>query len=117
MSEIKPRLAVGYHFFNDHDTLPGVLEQVRKTYDGPLALAVDYMVFNVTKDDIKVRMAVIDEDIWPQPSITEKVPADPKDRVGFSDFIAGGRVDYKEVIKKIYENTNKEFGTDVPPPK
>jgi ribonuclease Z len=117
MSQIKPRLAVGYHFFNDHDTLPGVQEQVRKTYDGRLALAVDYMVFNITKDKIKVRMAVIDEDIWPQPSITEKQSADPKDRVGFTDFISSGRVDYKEVIKKIYENTNKEFGTNVPLPK
>ena len=48
MSEIKPRMAVGYHFFNDFDTLPNVLEQVRSTYDGPLALASDYMVFNVT---------------------------------------------------------------------
>ncbi len=116
MSQIKPRLAVGYHFFNDHDTLPGVLEQVRKTYDGPLALAVDYMVFNVTKDEVKVRMAVTDEDIWPQPSITEKLPANPKDRVGFSDFITSGRVVYKEVLEKIYANTNKEFGTNVSPP-
>lgn len=116
MSQIKPRLAVGYHFFNDFDTLPSVLEQIRWTYDGPLALAVDYMVFNVSKDDIKVRMAAIDEDIWPQPSITRKLPANPKDKVGFSDFIKSGRVNYKEVLKKVYENTNKEFGTNVPPP-
>ncbi len=75
------------------------------------------MVFNVTKDDIKVRMAVIDEDIWSLPSITETLPADPKDRVGFSDFIISGRVNYEEVVKKVYENTNKELGTNVPPPK
>ena len=74
------------------------------------------MVFNVTKDKIKVRMAVTDEDIWPQPSITEKLSADPKDRVGFSDFITSGRVVYKEVLEKIYANTNKEFGTNVSPP-
>jgi ribonuclease Z len=30
------------------------------TYDGPLALATDYMVFNVTRDDVRVRMAAID---------------------------------------------------------
>ena len=34
------------------------MSDIRQTYDGPLALAVDYMVFNVTKDDIRVRMAV-----------------------------------------------------------
>lgn len=116
MSEIKPRLAVAYHFFNDHDTLPGVMEQVRQTYDGQVAFSVDYMVFNVTKDDIKVRMAVHDEDIWPQPSITEKLPADPNDRVGFTDFINSGRVNYPEVVKKVYDDANKEFGTNVPLP-
>ena len=41
------------------------------------------MVFNVTKDDIRVRMAAVDEDIWPLPSVTEKLAADPADRVGF----------------------------------
>jgi ribonuclease Z len=59
---------------------------------------------------------VIDEDIWPEPSITEKLPADPKDRVGFTDFIYGGRVPYQDVVNKVYEDTNKTFGTDVPAP-
>ena len=118
MSDIKPRMAVAYHFFNDYNTAPGVLDLIRKTYDGPVALAVDYMVFNVRKgEDVRVRMAVIDEDIWPLPSITEKKPADPKDRIGFSDFINGGRVDYPETVKKVYDNTNKELGTNVPLPK
>jgi ribonuclease Z len=117
MSDIKPRMAVGYHFFNDYNTREGVLRLIRKTYDGPVALAVDYMVFNVKKgEDVRVRMAVIDEDIWPEPSITEKLPADPKDRVGFSDFIYGGRVPYQDVVNKVYEDTNKTFGTDVPAP-
>ena len=39
-----------------------VLADIRKTYEGPLALAVDYMVFNVIREDVKVRMAAIDED-------------------------------------------------------
>ena len=116
MSIIKPRLAVGYHFFNDFDTAPEVERLVRMTYDGPLALAVDYMVFNVTKDDIKVRMAVINEDAWPLPSVTAKLPADPKERIGFSDFIKSGREVFADVIKRAYEETNKEFGTDVAPP-
>jgi ribonuclease Z len=117
MSDIKPRMAVAYHFFNDFDTLPGVMEQVRKTYDGPVSFATDYMVWNITKDDIKVRMAVVEEAVWPQPSITEKLSADPKDKYGFSDFIKSGRVVYQDVIEKIYENTNKQFGTNLPAPK
>jgi len=117
MSEIKPRMAVGYHFFNDFDTQPHVEEQVRSTYDGPLALAVDYMVFNVTKKDIKVRMAVIDEDIWPQPAVQKKLPPDLSKRIGFSDYISGGRVPYKDVVDKIYSEINKKYGTNIPAPK
>ncbi|MGI9243996.1 MAG: guanitoxin biosynthesis MBL fold metallo-hydrolase GntH [Verrucomicrobiales bacterium] len=117
MSEVKPRMAVAYHFFNDHNTLPSVMELVRKTYDGPVSFAVDYMVWNVTKDAIRTRMASIDEDIWPLPSISEKLPADPNDRVGFSEFINSGKVPYQEVVEKVYENTNQTFGTDIPAPK
>jgi len=116
MSEIKPRMAVGYHFFNDFDTLPNVLKAVRSTYDGPLALASDYMVFNITKDDIRVRMAVIDEDIWPQPAVGKKIPPDLSKRIGFSDYIVGGRVNYKEVVDKVYADINEKYGTDIPAP-
>ena len=116
MSQIKPRIAVGYHFFNDYDTQPNVLEQVRKTYDGPLALATDYMVFNITKKDITVRMAAIDEDIWPQPAVNKKLPPDASKRIGFSDFIYGGRVNYKEVVDEIYSDINKQYGTNIPAP-
>ena len=31
MSMTKPRLAVGYHFFNDFDTQPEATRRVRKT--------------------------------------------------------------------------------------
>jgi len=117
MSLTKPRLAVGYHVFNDFDTQPAIIEMVRKVYDGPLALATDYMVFNVTKDDIRVRMASIDEDIWPLPSISETLPADPADRVGFTDFLIDGRVPFKDVVDEVYRETNERFGTDVETPK
>jgi len=112
MSEIKPRLAVGYHFFNDFDTLPNVEKAVRRTYDGPLALATDYMVFNITKDDIKVRMAVIDEDIWPQPAIGKKLPPDASKRIGFSEFIKGGRVPFVATIDAGYQK--QSFGGSLP---
>jgi ribonuclease Z len=117
MAETRPRMAVGYHFFNDFDTQPLVLRDVRKTYDGPLALATDYMVFNVTKDDIRVRMAAVDEDIWPPPATEMKLPPNPDDRVAFfSDFISSGRVPYSEVVNAIYDEINAKYGTNVPHP-
>ena len=33
------------------------MKEIRSTYDGLVEVAIDYMVFNVTKDDIRVRMA------------------------------------------------------------
>jgi len=116
MNTIKPRMAVAYHFFNDFDTAPVVEGLVRKTYDGPLSLAVDYMVWNVTKGDIRTRMAVINEDIWPMPSVTEKLPADPSQKIGFSDYIKGGREVFTDIVRQAYDATNKQFKTDVPYP-
>ncbi|MEN8691208.1 MAG: guanitoxin biosynthesis MBL fold metallo-hydrolase GntH [Desulfobacterales bacterium] len=117
MSEIKPRIAVGYHFFNDFDTAPVVTADIRKTYDGRLALAVDYMVFNVTKDDIKVRMAAIDEDIWPQPATQPKIPAELDKRIGFSKEIISGRLPYTDVVKRMFDEVNKQYGTKMPLPR
>ena len=81
---VKPRIAVGYHFYNDFDTQPEVNRRVRKTYDGPLSLALDYMVWNVSKDDIKVRMAAKDEEVWPSTASKVKLPPDCSKKVPMS---------------------------------
>jgi ribonuclease Z len=117
MAATQPRMAVAYHFFNDFDTAPMVLRDIRRSYDGPLALAVDYMVFNVTRDDVRVRMAAIDEDIWPQPSTIPLVPPDRSlVRAEFSDFITGGRVVHQDVLEEIYAEINEMYGTNIPVP-
>jgi ribonuclease Z len=117
MEGINPRMAVAYHFFNDFDIVPDVLRDVRMTYDGPLALAVDYMVFNVTKDDIEVRMAAIDEDIWPMPSTIPLVPPDPNlVRVDFSDFTRDGRVVHRDILEDVYQYINEKFGSNAQVP-
>lgn len=65
MQLCKPRLAVGYHFYNDDETLPGHIEAVRKNYSGPLVFARDLMVFNVTREQVRWRMAVTASTTWP----------------------------------------------------
>lgn len=110
MSRIKPRMAVAYHFFNDFDIQPDVNDRIRTTYDGPLSLAIDYMVWNVTKDKITTRMAIVDEDIWPPaPSEKPQVP-DPSTRIPYSKFISDGKLDMKEVIQPIYDEINEMYG-------
>ena len=117
MAETKPRMAVGYHFFNDFDTAPAILRDVRRTYDGPLALALDYMVFNVTKDEIKVRMAAVEEAVWPQPSTIPLVPPDPAlRRTALSKQMREGRVVHRELLQEVYDDINERFGSNAKVP-
>ena len=112
MAITKPRIAVGYHFFNDHDTLPAQLEGIGKTYDGRMVMATDYMVFNITKDNIQVRMAAIDEDIWAIPSTRPK-QIDPGQKGGtMSDFTKSGDYFMKEELTRVWDEVNRNNGTN-----
>ncbi len=115
MSITKPRLAVGYHFQNDFDTLPLMLSEARKTYDGPVVFALDYMVFNITKEDIKVRMSAVDEDIFPEPATRPK-EAPSGDSLTFSEFVLSGAEPFPEVVKPMWDEINQAYGTDLKPP-
>ena len=76
---------------------------------GPVSLAVDYMVWNVTKDDIRVRMAATDEEIWPSPALKEKQsPEGTADT--FSEFISSGFEEFPEVLGPIWDEINKIYG-------
>ncbi len=110
MSMVKPRHAVAYHFFKDTDTTGPVLERIRTTYDGPLSLAEDYMVWNVTKDGIRERMAIVDEHTWNPPLAYPAEPVSAEDRVGYSPEIEGGKLDMSDVLEPIYEEASKATG-------
>ena len=115
MSLLKPRLAVGYHFYNDFDTEPAVRAGVRETYDGPLDLATDYMVWNVTKKDIRVRMSAIDEEIWPSPPLLKKIAPDTAGAIAFSKFTISGALPFPEIVDPIFDRINKKYGTKAEP--
>ncbi|MDB4278296.1 MBL fold metallo-hydrolase [Deltaproteobacteria bacterium] len=115
MSLVEPRIAVGYHFQNDFDTAPEMQRRIRKTYDGPLALAQDYMVFNVTKDEIRVRMSAIDEDIYPPQPLKAKNAPDSSKAIPMSDFVKSGALGFPEIVGPIYDEINAMYGTDYEP--
>jgi ribonuclease Z len=121
MSILKPKHAVAYHFFKDFDTTAEVNDRIRTTYDGPLSLAEDFMVWNITKDDIRVRMAVVEERTWAPPLVTKpelpqkgdsekysKEMGVPNDAMGYSDFIKGGRWgEVDEVLRGVYKEASE----------
>jgi ribonuclease Z len=115
MSLVKPRLAVGYHFYNDFDTEPEVRRRARKTYDGALDLALDYMVWNVTKDDIRVRMSAVDEEVWPSPPLKKKNAPDTSKSIAFSKFTISGAMPMPEVMEPIFDEINEKYGTHIEP--
>jgi ribonuclease Z len=115
MSMIKPRMAVAYHFFKDFDTTATINDRIRSTYGGPLSLAQDFMVWNVTKEKITVRMAIVNEEVWPPPATEKPQQPDSSRRIPFSDMIAGGKLDVKDVLQPIYDEINKKYGTNEKP--
>jgi ribonuclease Z len=112
---VKPRHAVGYHFYNDFDTEPVVRERIRRTYDGPLDLATDYMVWNVTKSDIRVRMSAIDEEVWPLPALQNKIVPETSKVISISDFTRSGALGLPEVVGPIFDEINAKYGIDAEP--
>jgi ribonuclease Z len=127
MSGIKPRMAVAYHFFKDFDTTAAIYERIRQTYDGPLSLAEDYMVWNVTKDEIRTRLAVVDHHTWGPPPARKSLPGDPADKkawakelgldsLDYSDFISEGKMDVTDVIRPIYKDASEALGREFPYP-
>lgn len=64
----KPALGVATHYFQDDDLIDPFFEDVSKTYDGPVVLAQDLMVINVTPEQIVTRMAMTDLLSWAAPA-------------------------------------------------
>ena len=114
MSEVKPRHAVAYHVFNDEETRYEVYEGIRQTYDGPLSLATDMMVWNVTKDEIKVRMAESTESAYsvagPRPVPFPEPDEDPLQY--YSKETLSGRWDVDDVQKKMVDEFKKKYQLD-----
>lgn len=126
MSEIKPRMAVAYHFFKDFDTTAEVNDRIRTTYDGPLSLAEDFMVWNVTKDEIRVRMAIVEEHTWAPPLVGQpELPRDddrenysndmnvPVEAMFYTDFIKNGRWgEVDDVLRAVYDEASEVLGRE-----
>jgi ribonuclease Z len=90
MSTIKPRHAVAYHFLNEEATRYNLYEAIRETYDGPVSMAADNMVWNITPEGVEERMAVITEDAWSVPGPTRQGPPERGRRPVFSKFTDAG---------------------------
>ena len=88
MSEINPRHAVAYH--SVEELLPSVRAGIQETYDGPLSIAEDMMVWNITPEKIIERMAVSPDRAWAVEGPTRQPPPEKGRPDVMSDFIKQG---------------------------
>ena len=113
MSTIKPRHAIGYHFFNEEATRYEIYDGVRETYSGPVSMATDRMVWNVTKDSIVERMAVITDDAWAVAGIKPPPKREKPPTSEFTEFTLAGRWDTMDVDGPLIQAYATEHGIDI----
>jgi len=70
----KPKLGVAYHYFQDDETIDPFFENLRKTYAGPVVLAQDFTVINLTQAQIVIRQAQTDLLNWTPPAPPSEGP-------------------------------------------
>ena len=113
MAMTRPKHAVAYHFQNDFDTLPATIRTVEQVYDGPVDYARDFMVWNVTKDGVRTRMAVPNPEYYPTPPLREKQITAGDDRYRTPEWILDGFPDEVDAVaKQIFADFNEKNGTD-----
>ena len=91
MSAVEPRLAVAYHAILVPEMRQEIIETVRSTYDGPLAVASDLMAWTVTKDAIVQREVIAAERVQPPPTTPGYLRARRSGEATVSDFIRSGK--------------------------
>ncbi len=107
MKEVKPKLAIAYHFYMDFETAPEVFSEIRGVYDGPISLAKDMMVYNITPDQIKIRQVINTPDTWPHPEQSDKTGTpDPSKSYPMSNWLLDAAVSFPGIdeypdVKKI----------------
>ena len=70
MSQTNPRLGIATHFQVNDDTVENAMRDIRLWYQGPVTLATDLLVINISKDSIRQRYALVSDFSWyPAPKL------------------------------------------------
>ena len=110
VSTLRPRHAIAFHWFNEEGTRYLQYAGIRETYDGPVSMATDMMVWNITKDEIRERMAVSTDDAWDVPGPKPGLAPDRKVPPQLTDLMKAGVWDTSDAEKQTRERFSKKYG-------
>ncbi len=99
----QPKMAVMYHVWVTEETIPTIFDELRIPYLGPVTLAQDFTVFNLTPDSIVVRQALVDD--APYPIVPEESADAEKEGEApvIPQWLLDQAIDVEEAIKEILE--------------
>jgi len=69
LSQVKPRLGIATHFQVNDDTVGPAVKDVQSWYKGPFAIATDLLVATVSKDQITLGQATVQDFAWYPPPV------------------------------------------------
>ncbi|MEX2123445.1 MAG: guanitoxin biosynthesis MBL fold metallo-hydrolase GntH [Woeseia sp.] len=105
---LQPRMAVCFHYVDDGiGATQNLYASVRNLYSGPLSIAQDMMVWNVTSDSIRVRKVVGGEYAFSLPRGKEQ--PDQSKLIEPSDWLIQERIDPSAAYKRVLENLDPEI--------
>jgi len=105
---LSPRMAVCFHYVdNGIDATQKLYSSVRSVYSGPLSIAQDMMVWNVTQDSIRVRKVVGGDYSFSLPRSDEL--ADQSKLVQPSAWLNEQRMDASEIYRKVLDNLDPQY--------
>ena len=91
----RPALGVATHYFQDDDLIDPFFDDIGRTYQGPVVLAQDLMVINVTPEQIVTRMALTDMLSWaaPAPKVEAEPTIEPLSDARRPDWVTKSRIE------------------------
>jgi ribonuclease Z len=104
----QPKMAVMYHTWVTEETITPLFDDLRIPYLGPVTLAQDFTVFNITPDSIVVRQALVDDAPWPIIPEESSHAETSGEAPVLPEWIQEHELDLDEKIKEILENRNSE---------
>jgi ribonuclease Z len=103
----QPKMAVMYHVWVTEETIPSIFDELRIPYLGPVTLAQDFTVFNITPDSIVARQAIVDYAPWPIIP-EESSSAEKAESPVLPDWLLDQAIDVEGAIEEILEKRDSE---------